>query len=205
MTTKPPKNLIEESLKEACTFPEYRELVTRLLREGKSTGVTQNDRFLEYTKLNDKRMKRLDKRQKLDEKSIKRVQQVKGSYIWLVLTESWCGDAAHALPVLDRFSKANPNILLQIVSRDENLELMDYFLTNTKRSIPKVVFLDKETLEVLGTWGPYSKPVLQIIADYIAEWGEVDADLKTDLQKWYNADAGKSIEREILEKLDLMP
>ena len=63
------RKLIEKSLKGGKNFIEYKQLVSDLLKEGKSTGVTQNDRFLEYSKLNDKRLKRLSKQLKISEKA----------------------------------------------------------------------------------------------------------------------------------------
>lgn len=47
------------------------------------------------------------------------------------------------------------NIELRIILRDKYPEVMDAFLTDGKsRSIPKVIVLDAQTLEVLGEWGP---------------------------------------------------
>jgi len=57
---------------------------------------------------------------------------------------------------------------------------------------------------VLDSWGPYPKPVVEQIKAYKEQWGEVDADLKKDLQVWYNNDKGRSIEKEILELMDKM-
>lgn len=198
------EELIKRSLRDGKNFIEYKQLVSDLLKEGKSTGITQNERFLEYSKLNDKRLKRLDKQLKISEKAKDKVKKVKKEYLWLVLTESWCGDAAHSLPILQRFTEVNPKIDLQIVSRDENIELMDHFLTNGSRSIPKLVILEKDTMKVTETWGPYPKPVVEQIKAYKEKWGEVDADLKKELQVWYNKDKGKNIEKEILELMDKM-
>ena len=198
------QELIEKSLEDSKNFIEYKQLISDLLKEGKSTGVTQNKRFLEYSKLNDKRLKRLSKQLKISDKAKEKAEKVKKDFFWLVLTESWCGDAAHSLPILHRFTEINPKIDLQIISRDENPELMDHFLTNGSRSIPKLVLVEKESMKVLGSWGPYPKPVVEQIKAYKEKWGEVDADLKKDLQVWYNNDKGQSIEKEILELMDKM-
>ncbi len=141
---------------------------------------------------------------KISDKAKEKAEKVKREYLWLVLTESWCGDAAHSLPVLHRFTEVNQNIDLQIISRDENLELMDHFLTKGSRSIPKLVLVEKDSMKVLGSWGPYPKPVVEQIKAYKEKWGEVDTDLKKDLQVWYNNDKGQSIEKEILELMNKM-
>ena len=39
---------------------------------------------------------------------------------WLVLTESWCGDAAHVVPAINKIAELSDNIDLKLVFRDEN-------------------------------------------------------------------------------------
>ena len=70
----------------------------------------------------------------------------------LIITESWCGDAAHVIPALNKMAELNPNIDVKLVLRDENLELMDMFLTKGGRAIPKVIMIDDETGAVLSTY-----------------------------------------------------
>lgn len=196
------KELIEKVLRSAEDYQDYKKMMSALIREGKSTGITQNDRFLGYSKLNEARIKRLDKQISLSEDAKTRVKKIKKEFTWLVLTESWCGDAAHVLPVLDKFTKENPGLTLKIASRDENLELMDLFLTNGARSIPKVILMETDTLKVLSSWGPRPKPVIKIISDYKEKWGDIDDDLKKELQVWLNKDKGKSVAEEVLSLLE---
>lgn len=146
------KKIIEESLERALSYTEYRNLVSTLLTEGKSTGPNQSEDLLNYSKLNDKRMKRLDKTIQLTEETISKIKDVKEPQTWLVLTEGWCGDAAQNIPVIHKIAAENPNINFKLVLRDENLELMDAFLTNGGRSIPKLIALN-EKKEVINTWG----------------------------------------------------
>ena len=73
--------------------------------------------------------------------------------IWLVISEGWCGDAAQNMPVVEKIVDEMPNVEIRYVLRDENLELMDQYLTNGGRSIPKALFVDTETFEVLGRLG----------------------------------------------------
>ncbi|WP_435261518.1 thioredoxin family protein [Tenacibaculum sp. nBUS_03] len=154
------KEIIEKSLSKAMSYDDYRGLVDKLIKEGKSTGENQSEDLLNYSVLNDKRMKRLDKTLHLSSDSIENVKKVTEKQTWLVLTEGWCGDAAHNLPMINKIAKENSNIDLQLVLRDENLELMDSFLTNGGRSIPKLIVLDDEK-NVIGTWGPVLVKLLQ--------------------------------------------
>lgn len=192
------KNIIKKSLENTYTYQEYKLLVKELLAEGKSTGPNQSDALTNYSLLNDRRMKRLDKTIKISEETSQEIEQLKEPQTWLVLTEGWCGDAAQNLPVIDKMAVLNENIDLKLVLRDENLELMDLFLTNGGRSIPKLIALDKEN-NVIKTWGPRPTVATKMVADYKAEHGALDPQFKQDLQVWYNKDKGKSTQDDFVE------
>ncbi|RKF04201.1 thioredoxin-like protein [Tenacibaculum lutimaris] len=194
------KKIIEESLERALSYTEYRNLVSDLLTQGKSTGPNQSDDLLNYSKLNDKRMKRLDKTIQLTKETIAKIKDVKEPQTWLVLTEGWCGDAAQNIPVIHKIAAENPNINFKLVLRDENLELMDEFLTNGGRSIPKLIALNKEN-EVINTWGPRPTMATQMVADYKARKGSLDAEFKEDLQVWYNKNKGENTQEDIVSML----
>jgi hypothetical protein len=194
------KNIIQESLKNTYTYLEYKNLVKHLLAEGKSTGPNQSEALTNYSLLNDKRMKRLDKTIKLTETTQLEIAKVTQPQTWLVITEGWCGDAAQNLPVIDKMASLNSNIELKLVLRDENLALMDLFLTNGGRSIPKLIILDKD-VNVMNTWGPRPKVATKMVADYKAEHGALDAAFKQDLQVWYNKDKGRSTQNDFVEMI----
>lgn len=192
------RNIIEESLKKSFSYPEYRTLVSDLLAEGKSSGPNQSEEITNFSMLNDRRMKRLDKTIKIADETTSSIQKIKEKQTWLVLTEGWCGDAAQNLPIIHKMAILNENIELNLVLRDENLELMDLFLTNNGRSIPKLIILDSEN-NLLNTWGPRPKAATKMVADYKAKHGVIDAQLKQDLQVWYNKDKGKSMQKDLLK------
>ncbi len=194
------KTIIENSLEKAISYSEYRVLVKNLLDEGKSTGPNQSDDLLNYSLLNDKRMKRLDKTIKISENTAAKLKEIKEPQTWLVLTEGWCGDAAQNLPVINKIAEENSNIQLKLVLRDENLELMDEFLTNGGRSIPKLIALNKNN-EVIDTWGPRPTIATKMVADYKAAHGSLDADFKKDLQVWYNKNKGEDVQENLVSFL----
>ena len=191
------KKIIEKSLKTAISYSGYRSLVNNLLIKGKSTGTEQSEDLTNYSMLNDRRMKRLDKTIKISEETIQEFQKVKQPQTWLVLTEGWCGDAAQNLPILDKIASDTANIDLKIVLRDENLDLMDLFLTNGGRSIPKLIALDKDN-NVLDFWGPRPTIATKMVADYKEKNGALDPQFKQDLQVWYNKDKGKSVQEDFV-------
>jgi hypothetical protein len=127
------------------------------------------------------------------------VQNLKGSYTWLVLTEAWCGDAAHSLPVMAKMAKLNPNVDLRLLLRDEHLELMDEHLTNGGRSIPKLVIIDNETNETVAEWGPRPAPVQQIMLDYKSDTGPDKLpydEFNKKVQLWYSRDKNATTQAE---------
>lgn len=70
----------------------------------------------------------------------------------LTITEDWCGDAMVNNPIIRRIAEA-ADLDIRAVYRDANIDLMDRYLTNGGRSIPKYVLLNNHE-EVIGTWGP---------------------------------------------------
>jgi len=198
------KKIIQNSLVTARSYTEYKELILNLLKEGRSTGSSQNENLLNFTRLNDKRMKRLDKQTILSEPTKEKTQRIQKDFTWLVLTESWCGDAAQTLPILNKFAETNPKIELKVVLRDDNTDLMNGFLTNGSKSIPKLIVLEKDTNNVISTWGPRSEKATDLVNDYKGKHGKLDAEFKKDLQLWYNSDKGIHIEKELVELLNKM-
>ncbi|MFJ5717359.1 thioredoxin family protein [Neobacillus sp. NPDC093127] len=82
----------------------------------------------------------------------------------IVLTEDWCGDALLNNPILMRIAEA-AGMELRFVLRDQNLELMDQYLTNgTSRAIPIYIFLNEEGREV-GVWGPRAPEVQALVME----------------------------------------
>ena len=192
-------SIITQSLAKSYTYQEYRNQVATLLKEGKSTGNEQSEDLTHYSELNEVRMNRLDKTMVVPIENIKRLEEINSEMIWLVISEGWCGDAAQILPIINKMAEQSEKIDLKIVFRDENEELMDLFLTNGTKSIPKLIVLDKNSLEVLGDFGPRPTEARQLILDYKATHGIVDETAKTELQKWYLHDKGLSTQREILK------
>ena len=193
------KSIIENSLSQSHSYVDYRNYINDILKEGKSTGKEQSEALTHYSELNEARMNRLEKTVKISTEIIQKLNQLNGDYIWLVISEGWCGDAAQILPVIYKMAELSERIDLKIVFRDENEELMNLFLTNGTKSIPKLIILDKNTLEVLGDFGPRPIGAKQLILDYKAKHGIVDETAKTNLQLWYLHDKGLSTQKEILD------
>ena len=191
------KSIIQSALQNSHSYTEYRIIVSKLISEGKSTGKEQSADLLHYSELNEVRMKRLEKTLKLDPEVEKTLQNLKSNQTWLVISEGWCGDAAQILPIIKLMADASENIGLKIVLRDENDALMNQFLTNGAKSIPKLLVLD-ESFNLINHWGPRPEGAKNLIIEYKAKHGIVDEVAKIALQKWYLDDKGISTMKEIV-------
>lgn len=192
------EKIIADALNNSLSYQQYRTLVSELIADGKSTGNTQSDDLLHYSQLNETRMNRLEKTIKITEEVQSQLENVETEMIWLLISEGWCGDAAQLLPIIHKMAEVSDKIDLKIVLRDENEALMDAFLTNGGKAIPKLIVLDAKTKKVLGDWGPRPEDARKLIADYKAAHGVVDETAKIELQKWYLNDKGVSTQNEIV-------
>ena len=190
-------SIIQSALQNSHSYTEYRIIVSKLISEGKSTGKEQSADLLHYSELNEVRMKRLEKTLKLDPEVEKTLQNLKSNQTWLVISEGWCGDAAQILPIIKLMAAASEKIELKIVLRDENDGLMNQFLTNGAKSIPKLLILD-ENANLINQWGPRPEGAKNLIIEYKANHGIVDEPAKIALQKWYLDDKGISTMKEIV-------
>lgn len=194
-------DIIKTSLKTGYNYTDYRDLVIDLVAKGSTTGNDKSEAMANYTMLNDKRMKRWDKTIKLSESTLTRLANFKGNVTWIVITESWCGDAAHVVPAIAKLAEQSDNVTLKLVLRDANDELMNQFLTNGGKSIPKLIMIDTETGDVLDTFGPRPAAATKLVVDCKAAHGALTPEFKEDLQGWYNKDKGQSTIEDLLQML----
>ncbi len=206
------KKIDSAILEQAIDYTAFRQMTDELIAQNKTTGDNQSEAMLHYTKMNGVRMKRLDKTTKLTEEAQAFLEELQAPQTWLVLTEAWCGDGAQIIPVMAKMADASALIDLKIVMRDEHPELMDAFLTNGARSIPKLIVLDTKTSEVLGSWGPRPAELQQMLMDakekiknmHEEAAKEFMAAVKTEMQRWYAKDKTIKIQRELAEAMQAL-
>jgi len=196
-------NLIDQALETAVSYKQYRAELDALVAATKSQNSEHVDEYAEYRLLNQQRMKRLDKSFKLNESVLASLKEVERPVIWLVLIESWCGDGAQSLPVLNKIAEGSPNISLKIVLRDQHLALMDQFLTDGGRSIPKLIMLDEHTFEVIDSWGPRPSVATAMVNEQKSKFGKITPEFRIELQRWYTKDKGLNVVSDILKMLAL--
>ncbi len=197
------KRVINEALKKGVSYNEFVERVKELVATKSTTGEAQTDALINYTLLNDRRFKRWNKTLKVGDDVKSKVESYKKNITWLILTESWCGDAAHVMPVMNKVAELNDAIDIKVVLRDENLELMDAFLTNGNQSIPKLIMIDDASGEVLNSYGPRPTEATKLVSDYKDTHGKLTPEFKEDLQRWYNKNKGQNVIQDLLGLLNL--
>jgi hypothetical protein len=164
----------------------------------KSLDAEAADR-IEYTRLNLHRSERIERTYQPAAPLIGLMAAIVEPQLWLVITEPWCGDSAQCMPYFASLAKGNEFVDMRYVLRDENLDIMDEFLTNGSRSIPKLVALDEQG-EILWQWGP--RPAgAQAVFDQCKAEGMEKPELLERLHLFYGRDRGKSLEQELITLL----
>ncbi|NCT18861.1 MAG: thioredoxin family protein [Flavobacteriaceae bacterium CG_4_8_14_3_um_filter_34_10] len=194
-----PNEVIEKAVKNSFSYEEYMLLMQKLVSEKSTTGISKTEELINYTLLNAHRMKRLNKTLLIPNDIKESVGAFTREVLWLVISESWCGDTAQTLPVIHKIASINSAIDLKIVLRDENPELMQDFLTNGALSIPKLIAIDKETNEVITTWGPRPSVATKMVMDYKEKHGKLTPEFKEELQLWFTKDKGISTMKDLLK------
>ncbi len=196
------KSIDLKHITEAFTYEAFNKKVAELFDQGKVTNNDNTDANLNYTKLNMHRATRWDKRAKVDVELAAIVAKIQKPMIWLILTEGWCGDGAQQIPFFHKIADLNENIELQILLRDQHPEVMDQFLTNGARSIPKVIFIDKETGTVEAEWGPRPQIIQE---EYLEKRRDPEYDNKQaseDLHLWFARNKGEELQKELLHLIN---
>ncbi len=190
--------IIRKALSEkSFSYREYRDMTEKLLSEGKTTGPDQSEAMIEYTKLNNVRMNRIDKTTGINEQVFNSVSKIEKKQLWLVISEPWCGDAANIVPVLSAIAEKNDKIDLRIILRDENSGIMDRYLTNGGRAIPMLIIFDIDSGNELAVWGPRPAALQKIINEMKKKPDYQFEELKKTIQLWYAENKTKDIQEEI--------
>lgn len=189
-----------EIIENALDYGQYRQMIDTLLAANLTTGTDQSASRIDYSRMNVQRMNRIDKHVALLPELEQIILAIKRPMVWLVLTEAWCGDAAQNLPVFAKIAAIQPLIQLRFILRDEHLEIMDQFLTNGTRSIPKVIVLAADNLKVLGHWGPRPAEAHALVMALKAS-GMAHDDYILEVHKWYGTNKTLALQNELITQI----
>src|SRR5690606_21473388 len=155
--------------------------------------------YLNYTKLNLSRCKRWLKTGVLDPAAVEVIKNIQEPQEWTIITEPWCGDAAHSIPFMELLAAQNPLIQTRYELRDAPPFNIEHYLTRGSKSIPKLIIRNAAG-EDLATWGPRPAECQQLFDKLMSEKADFET-VKTELQNWYNHDKGEKIVKEIVEAI----
>jgi hypothetical protein len=176
-------------------FETYTAEFDRILNAPEPPAPYDNPNYFNYTKLNASRMRRWLKTAVLSDELVKAVTAIGEPQQWIIITEPWCGDAAHIVPFFHLIARKNPLISIDYELRDTEPFRINDYLTRGGKAIPKLIIRDANGND-LATWGPRPTACQLLFEDLKAR--EVDFEtLKTELQNWYNNDGGKAIQEEL--------
>jgi hypothetical protein len=176
-------------------FEAYQQTFLTILSGEFSIPPYGNADYLNYVKLNFFRQQRWLKTGGVLPKLHLALKQLNAKQSWTVITEPWCGDSAHTIPFIHLLSHLNSLIEVDYQLRDTTPFLINSYLTNGTKSIPKLII--KEDGQMIGVWGP--RPIQcqllydQLMYDHVDHQSE-----KMTLQQWYNNDKGMSFQNELL-------
>jgi hypothetical protein len=184
-------------------YQEYREQFSKILDGECNDAPYDDERFVEYVKLNKSRTKRWERSGKLLSEVNNLIQSIREEQEWIVITEPWCGDAAHIVPFIAKMAELNANISLKIQNRDTEKSEIDNYLTNGGRSIPKLIVRNSSKND-LFVWGPRPKEAQDLYLDQKDDNSKSATEKKAELQSWYNKNKGEMLQREIAEHLKMI-
>ena len=176
-------------------FQQYLHVFETILQAEKPSAPYDNPAYFDYAKLNWSRMNRWLKKGELSAGLTETVKAISRPQQWIVITEPWCGDAAHSVPFIQLAAQLNPLITVDYEQREAEPFRINEYLTNGGKSIPKLIIRDAAGND-LATWGPRPVECQKLYDQLKAENADFETQ-KVALQNWYNADKGQSAQAEL--------
>ena len=185
----------EITFEKAVSFEEFLNKLKFKIENSNILNI--DEKTLNYLKLNLQRMERILKYEKSESEIDDIISQIKDKTYLAVITEDWCGDSAQSFPYFYLYAEKNKNIEIKILYRDENLDIMDKYLTNGTRSIPIIIAFDQNMKE-LAKWGPRPKALMNYFQELKLQ-NMSKEELIEKIHLWYGKDKGKEIKKEAKE------
>lgn len=177
------------------TFEQYLSVFESIIHSDNPPAPYDKPDYFNYAKLNWSRMNRWLKQALPSEDIIQTLKAIREPQHWIVITEPWCGDAAHITPFINMIAALNPLISIEYQLRDSPPFLINDHLTDGGKSIPKLVIRNKDGHD-LATWGPRPMECQVLYIQLKTAHADFET-MKTELQKWYNKDRGIQIQEEL--------
>jgi len=124
----------------------------------------------------------------------------------LAIVEDWCPDVALNVAMLAKIADEVPGMELSLVRRDENAELMDAYLSEGRRRVPTIVFMDM-TFRELARWSGRSKSADAWILGEVTkdrDWKQMSEKERADFHAEYDRRFAERYAREALAEWQML-
>ena len=195
-------NPFNTEFKRTFNYDEYFSFTEQTAQENFLQAHPMPPEKVEAVKMNVQRMKRIYKTFQPSQQISGLLKKIPGKLQWIVIAEPWCGDGGQNIPVIAKIAAENNLIDLKIILRDENPGIMDTFLTDGKRAIPKLICIDSHQNKLLGTWGARPHKMQQLFGDCKNKNNRSHEDCLKELHSAYASDKGESLQQELIQLLE---
>jgi hypothetical protein len=185
----------KEKINNQLSIEDYQSFFEKISKKEIVEKPYDEEDFFLYTEANFKRSEKIKTKIELNKKLYNELNEGIAHWTWILITEPWCGDASFIQPVIEAICLAG-DIDLKIALRDKNEDLMDAYLTNGGKSIPKLIVIDDQYNEVFN-WGPRPAELQDQIENLLKTGGSYDDKLKLAHQ-WYHKHGNEAIQHELL-------
>ncbi|MDB5283885.1 MAG: hypothetical protein JWO06_2960 [Bacteroidota bacterium] len=191
--------ITNEILSKALSFDQYLDLTKSIVNSAVPQGKYANEKTFRYTRSNLERMEKVLREMVLNQKLYNLLGEIKEDWLWLVISEPWCGDASWGTPALYMISTGTEKIDFSILLRDEHPEIIRAYQTAGSDSIPKLICFRKADMLELGTWGPRPQQLQEIVMAFKKHPDFEYKESVRQLHAWYDEDMTKSIQEELID------
>jgi hypothetical protein len=189
-----------EILNNGLSYNDFLLFTENILAQKEQTTPYNDKFYLSYTDANFKRRKKVLDNILLNKKLYNELTENIQQWTWVILDEPWCGDASFTVPIFRAMEIASlGEITIRIFARDSYPEIMEQYLTNNGKAIPKLICLDKN-LKELGTWGPRPTALAELVTSWKPENLDINEKIKRT-HRWYIKDNGESVQKEFIENI----
>lgn len=154
--------------------------------------------FVDFSQKNVDQMRENYEKTEIDQALSSDVKGFNKEVRLLAIGADWCGDHVANVPPMAKLCDLNPKIQLRVIDRDRNDDLMEHFLTNGAKAIPKIIIAAPH-MRSYDTWGPRPAACQKIMSDNKDKMPKEQ--IYPMLREWYRNDKNQTTLREIWEKI----
>jgi hypothetical protein len=196
-------SVISSVLSQTIAWGEYYNIARRYAEADDRPELYRDEKMLRYTRENIGRMDHILDTINIESKLYNLLAALRRDLTWVALSEPWCGDASQVVPVLYTIASCSDKIAFRILQSDAYADVMNAYLTDGSRSIPKLVCLDTQTMEELGTWGPRPAALQNIVLENKDDTSLSFGAKVRMVHHWYENDKTASIQEEFIDLIKI--